>query len=614
MTQVPTARSYVVVAFISAAVAVLVALPSVTNGFVYDDVWIIERHDVVHSLDSFGTLLTAPYWPGGVIWRPVALVGYAMQWALSDGNPLVFHVSNILLYGIVSGLVALLGTGLFGVTVGLIAGVLFAVHPVHVEVTANAIGQAELLAAVGFLIALLIALRRCSTDGAAPRAGLLVAALVAVACGLGAKEHVVTVPGALLVVWWIASRKGDRSLAGIVGREWPVLAGFVALIGIYLVFRAQFAVSVTNAGGVAAVFEQRSALGRAIVMLPVSLRWLILLFAPIHLSADYSVQHLVPQPNFGAVHGAVAAVWAALALLVWRNRNVPGVLGGSGLFVVTISVVSSIFVPLEILFAERFLFLPSVGWSFAVAGAVCALAGRGSARLRQTVWAAAGVGAMLFAVKSAQRATVWRSNDVFFTQLVRDAPSSYRGHWALGAYAFQRGDSALGEQELKTAIGLNPDRADLLEQLGRIYAAAERYGPAIPLLARAVELDSSLLQSSLALAVALARTGWGQEALEVLDTAAEIHGEGPGLLAVQGEVFKRLGQPQAALDVFNRMSEQEPGLWRIHAMAAEAAALSSRCDEAHRHLEAALAAAPASGREEIEALRTWVANGNAPCK
>src|SRR5207253_2535504 len=54
---------------------------------------------------------------------------------------------------------ALLASLIAGPTVGLVAGLLFAVHPVHVEATASVVGRAELVAAVGYAVALISALR-----------------------------------------------------------------------------------------------------------------------------------------------------------------------------------------------------------------------------------------------------------------------------------------------------------------------------------------------------------------------------------------------------------------------------------------------------------------------
>ena len=56
-------RTVIMATFAAAATAVVVALPSILNGFVYDDVWIVRDREVVHSLRPLGELLAAPFWP-----------------------------------------------------------------------------------------------------------------------------------------------------------------------------------------------------------------------------------------------------------------------------------------------------------------------------------------------------------------------------------------------------------------------------------------------------------------------------------------------------------------------------------------------------------------------
>ena len=69
----------------------------------------------------------------------------------------------------------------------LVAGLLFAVHPVHVEAVANVIGRAELMAGLFTVIAVYVALARGSVWGSA-------AALVA---GLLSKENAAVAPARL---------------------------------------------------------------------------------------------------------------------------------------------------------------------------------------------------------------------------------------------------------------------------------------------------------------------------------------------------------------------------------------------------------------------------------
>jgi hypothetical protein len=136
-----------------AALAAALALPSLFNGFVYDDVLVILQNPLVHGLSHSGELWHASYWPAGLLYRPLTSQLFALQWALGAGSPLVFHAVSILLAAVTAGLVFRLCSRLLPPPAALLAALLFAVHPVHVEVVANVVGQAELLAAICALLA-----------------------------------------------------------------------------------------------------------------------------------------------------------------------------------------------------------------------------------------------------------------------------------------------------------------------------------------------------------------------------------------------------------------------------------------------------------------------------
>src|SRR3989441_11470112 len=108
------------------------------------------------TLFPYTTLFRSGF--GGVLWRPAVLVSYALDYRIS-ANPHWFHAVNVLWAAAAAAALALLATLIAGPTVGLVTGLLFAVHPVHVEATASVVGRAELVAAVGDAVALISALR-----------------------------------------------------------------------------------------------------------------------------------------------------------------------------------------------------------------------------------------------------------------------------------------------------------------------------------------------------------------------------------------------------------------------------------------------------------------------
>src|SRR5207245_9016907 len=137
------------------------AAPAVRNRFVQDDHWVVEQRPLLQHPGSLAALLTEPYWPrgfGGVLWRPAVLASYALDYRIS-ASPHWFHAINVLWAAAAAAALALLATLIAGPTVGLVTGLLFAVHPVHVEATASVVGRAELVAAGGYAVALMWALR-----------------------------------------------------------------------------------------------------------------------------------------------------------------------------------------------------------------------------------------------------------------------------------------------------------------------------------------------------------------------------------------------------------------------------------------------------------------------
>jgi len=84
---------------------------------------------------------------------------YALQWLIhGDTIAWPYHAVNWILHACVAACVAELTRRLIankGEIAAYIAGLLFAVHPVHVEAVANIIGRAELMCALGFLGAMI---------------------------------------------------------------------------------------------------------------------------------------------------------------------------------------------------------------------------------------------------------------------------------------------------------------------------------------------------------------------------------------------------------------------------------------------------------------------------
>ena len=94
-------------------VALAASATSLANGFVFDDVRVVQQDERVHSLHHLAALLTGPYWSRDYAnsnYRPATTVSFALDWAIGVGRPLAFHATNVLLHLVVVALVLALAS------------------------------------------------------------------------------------------------------------------------------------------------------------------------------------------------------------------------------------------------------------------------------------------------------------------------------------------------------------------------------------------------------------------------------------------------------------------------------------------------------------------------
>ena len=471
--------------------AAAVAAPSIRNGFVADDHWIIAERPLLQHPPSLGAVLEEPYWPvgfGGSLWRPIVLASYALDYRLG-GSPHWFHAVNVLWAALATALLTLLACRLSDPVTGLVTGLLFAVHPVHVEAIANVVGRAELMAAAAYAGALLCALN------VERRPAYAIGVALCAAFAIGCKELAATLPAAIVLVC-VGRGSGVRTALR------PAAAALMPILG-YYVAHEWVGAGVLSAGGTAPGLEHLGMLERAWAMLPLTLEWWRLLLFPAHLSADYSPGEVVVSTGFTLWHVAGAVVWVAAAWAAWRwRKTVPGVALGLVWLVVTVSPVANIVLPTELLIAERTLYLASFGFVFALASLGMVWPWPARRRLAVTALVVA-----LWAGRSITREPVWHDDEALFQAAKHDAPRSYRTLWMVGKDEFAAGRRGSGEQLLREAIAVAPAVAGPRFDLARFYWDAGLWRPAAEQLSATVAVDSGFVPAWTLLPRALLAAG-----------------------------------------------------------------------------------------------------------
>jgi tetratricopeptide (TPR) repeat protein len=594
---VPSAKTFALVL----GVALAASVTSLRNGFVYDDVPVVVENRALHTLEGLPGILTSAYWPQDVrdrIYRPATLASFAVDWAVGGGRPLVFHATNVLLHLAVVALVLGLCASVLGPG-AVVAGLWFAVHPVHVEAIANVVGRSELLAAAGYLAATLafVAHGRSvrAAPAALPRIGWAALALLSSLLAFGAKEHALSLPAALLLADGWAAR-GDGEAFGVrFRRHAPLWMAVVGLTVAYLVLRASVLGTAVGGGTVAEGLGGLSAPQRAVAILPLVLVWARLLAFPLHLSPDYAPAQFVPETTMGFWHVAALAVLLAVLAGAWRaRRRSPALLFGVAWFAVTAVIGSNLLVPTGVVFAERLLYLPSVGAALAV-GALWEMLPPWRA-----VWPLTVLGLGLLGTRTLERIPVWQTPDSFFASRARDAVRSYKTHWQLGDRAFERGDARAGERELLEAVRIYPKDAALLEDLGSRYLSAGVDRPADRFSTAAYLLDPTRSAAAARAVIARLRAGAVDSARALAREAARRFPSDEAVLLAAIAVFERMGDTRRVLALARQLTYVDPRSAASQLIAGDAARRVGLCGEAADRLAKALAlAADEAQRAEI---------------
>ncbi|MEM8874388.1 MAG: tetratricopeptide repeat protein [Planctomycetota bacterium] len=141
---------------IPALLGALVFLQTLGGSAIYDDSMVFKNDDRLRDVAAWGRYWTEAYHDGpDNLYRPLGSMTFAAVWWLFGDAWLPQHAVNVALHGICAALTALLALRMLGnVHLATIAGIAFALHPIHVEPVAMLVGRFELLCTAATLAGL----------------------------------------------------------------------------------------------------------------------------------------------------------------------------------------------------------------------------------------------------------------------------------------------------------------------------------------------------------------------------------------------------------------------------------------------------------------------------
>jgi len=520
-------------------------LRTVAFGFVQDDdPWLIRDNVLLHALSpaSVWHVLSDFSWAQryrlGAEYLPVRDLSVMLDYQIYGDWIGGQHLTQVLLYAGTCAVLASLALALFqSRPLAWLTGLLFATHPVHVEVVAWLSERKGALGAFLVSSSLLIATSYLRRGGWKRALAACFVFLLAVA----AKALTIAGAGALvLIVLWLNSPVERRRQLGFIAAY--AACGLLAFIPNVLVSRSM---------GVIVPYHGEGFSDTLLLFFRAHTQYLKLMAYGGPYAIEYAVKpggtdlgHWLPGALTAAL-GVGAVAWASLE----RSRRTAAMFGLAWWFVF-LAPVSHLIVPVQNYAADRYVFLPSFGLLLAFAALLT--------RLPRAVSWPLGLTALVVACGwTIAQTPVWSSSDRLFENAVQVEPSNASAWDKLASSAASRRDYALAWAYTRKGLKYSPGHWRLLHRQGLLLAAEGKLDQAIETMRRAASVPESD-KAYANLALLYLKRGDRDDALHMAEEAVRLQPRTAHNQRVLGIVTYQIGDIATACRAFKRAAALDP--------------------------------------------------------
>jgi len=493
-------------------------------------------------------------------YRPLSLLSFAIEVGMWGENPKVHHFFNVLYYGIDCILLFFLLKRIFrqqSAILPLIISLIFVAHPIHTENVANFKSRDEILF-LGFLLGTLITVFNYQDNR---KRSHLISSVLFFFMALLTKEQAITFIVIIPLFLFFFSNVSVKRLLLIV-------VPFAVATGIYMAMRGAILDNITFSGkmtilnnGLAAATNLSDRIATAILILG---KYLLLLIFPHPLSGDYSYNQ-IPIVKF-------TNPWVILTILIYAALSVYAIVRlivkdifsfSIIFFIITISVVSNIFILIGSTLGERFLLTPSIAFCIALVF----LLGKITKVDFSTIAIKKAVPFLtlitilliLFSLKTIIRNGDWKNNLTLFEAGVKASPNSSKAFASL-AFEYKQVAQSSPTQYTKQlniekaykafakSLEIYPENSYALYNLGVMNYEERNSSEAEKLFQKTVNIDPEAMNALTNLSVLLFQRGEYDLALKYFYKMDTLSPNNPEIKVSIGAACQRKGNYTKAIE------------------------------------------------------------------
>jgi len=491
-------------------VSVLIYGNSVKCDFVLDDNYIIEENSVIRSLKNIPLIFSSGYWDhtgsdhtGSNAYRPIAITSFAIDYWLWKLNPMGYHLHNLLIHTLNSLLFFYMLLSIFKGDQQLykpfnqyliiwFLPILFAVHPIHTEAVTSVVGRADLMATFFVLAAYLMYIKFLEKK----YFRYYVISIVSFGLALLSKEMAIAFMGIIFLhdVFSGNFARSDADNQNLLHRlqrlylHLRYYLGYIAMAGLYIGVRI-FLFGRIGSDTTRQFFFNKSLAVRFLTMSKVMAYYVKSLIIPYPLHVEYGDYSVIKMSYYVFEPSTLLSLCVLIlmgGLVIWFFKRIKLASFGLAIFFLTILPVSHI-VPIGALMGERFLYLPSVGFTLFFSLFFI----RYQQRLRviglvSLLLIIIVIG--LYSIVTVRRNFDWRSEYNLWASTVETTPDNHIAHFNLGVVCSRENRLTEALFHYNKSIEFSPTFYDGYLGLSNVYMKLNLYDKAMDTLIKATIL------------------------------------------------------------------------------------------------------------------------------
>ena len=547
----------------------LVYLPTLRNGFVWDDMpYIVEN---LHIRSFNATMLKwafTHFYQSN--WHPLTWISHALDHAIWGLDPLGHHLTNIILHsvntftatclamklieaseraGIIDGLPLLLNKRELLIAGG-VSGILFGLHPLHVESVAWIAERKDLLCALFFLLSISAyanyirvreANQQASLSAFSHRPYLFSFGFFILA--LLSKPMAVSLPAVLLILDWYPFRRiqSIETLRSALADKLPFIG--LSLISSVLTILAQ------KAGGALVSMDFIPLLPRLLTAAESLVAYLWRMMTPLNLIPYYPYRPNASLVSIEYVGSIVLVLGITIACAITAKRQRLW-LSVWSYYVITLMPTLGLVQVGNQSSADRYTYLPSLG-PFLVAGIMMAWVWKkteGATKRKALPLMAVSFAVFLFVLASMSYLTskqigIWNNDIVLFSYLIEKEPERLPfAYYNRGTIYHATGQSKKAIEDFDKAISLRPSYHEAYYNRGTAFAMTGQFNKAIQDFNKAISLNPSYPQAYYNRGLAFYNIGESKKAIEDFDKAISLRPSYHEAHRNRGVVLDKMGR------------------------------------------------------------------------